>query len=270
MHQHYDYDEGSFILWGKGQPLCEDFGYYGRAAASDHSRADDGFVEELGNEGKIEEFAAGAVDYLRGHRAGWHRQILFVKDRDPLGPNYFVVRDSVTSGRPYQWRVWTAAAEPPAVGSNPVRVKGRFGADLAVYFVEPAVPKPATSPLTRRAGASGFSVQETTQHGLHLQLPADQPVMAVLYPLLKDQPTPRFTPLAGGRAVKIESSFGTDFAMLALESFRFQGEGIDFDGKAGAVQTRPQGARVSLPCRGKLSGQGKSVEHPGAGPTVSR
>ena len=54
MHQHYDYDEGSFILWGKGQPLCEDFGYYGRAPAADHSRVDDGFAEELGNEGQIQ------------------------------------------------------------------------------------------------------------------------------------------------------------------------------------------------------------------------
>ncbi|MEI7939652.1 MAG: hypothetical protein WCK27_23465 [Verrucomicrobiota bacterium] len=42
LHQHYDYDEGSFILWGKGQPLCEDFGYYGRATAADHSRLSPG------------------------------------------------------------------------------------------------------------------------------------------------------------------------------------------------------------------------------------
>ena len=38
MHQHYDFDEGSIVFWGKGRPLCEDFGYYGRAPASDHSR----------------------------------------------------------------------------------------------------------------------------------------------------------------------------------------------------------------------------------------
>jgi len=270
MHQHYDYDEGSFILWGKGQPLCEDFGYYGRAPAADHNRVDDGFTEQLGNEGRIEEFSAGAVDYLRGHRAGWHRQVLFVKDADPLGPNFFVLRDSVTSGRPFDWRIWTAAAEPPSTGANPVRVKGRFGVDLAVFFVDPAEPRPTTGPITRRAGASGFDTRETTQHGLHLKVPSDQPVAAVLYPLAKEQPTPRFTPLASGRGVKIESPFGTDYVMLALESFRFQGEGIDFEGKAGAVQVRPAGVRVSLPCRGRLSCRGKSVEHRGpAGRTAS-
>jgi hypothetical protein len=270
MHQHYDYDEGSFILWGKGQPLCEDFGYYGRAPAADHSRVDDGFGEQLGNEGRIEEFAAGAVDYLRGHRAGWQRQILFVKDADPLGPNFFVVRDSLTSGRPFDWRVWVAAAEPPGLGANPVRVKGRFDADLAVFFLDPAPPQLATQPATRRSGASGFGTQETTQHCLHVKAPADQPVAAVLYPLLKDQPVPRFTPLAGGRGVKVDSSFGTDIVLLGLESFRFQGEGVEFDGKAGAVQIRPRGTRVALPCRGKLSHQGKQLEHSGGGRTISR
>ncbi len=271
MHQHYDYDEGSFILWGKGQPLCEDFGYYGRAAAADHSRVDDGFVEMLGNEGRIQEFAAGAVDYLRGERGGWQRQILFVKDADPLGPNYFVVRDSVVSGKPFDWRVWIAAAEPPAVGTNPVRAKGRFGADLVVYFLDPAAPKVATQPLTRRSGASGFESQESTQHCLLVNSPSDQPVAAVLYPVLKDQPTPRFTTLANGRGVKIESSFGTDYALLGLDSFRLQADGLEFDGKAGAVQVRPTGARVSLPCRGKIGYQGKSLEHTGNnGATVSR
>jgi hypothetical protein len=270
LHQHYDYDEGSFILWGQGQPLCEDFGYYGRAPAADHSRVDDGFGEQLGNEGRIEEFATGAVDYLRGHRAGWHRQILFVKDDDPRGPNFFVVRDSVTSGRPYDWRVWVAAAEPPAVTANPVRVKGRLGADLVVFFAEPAQPLLATQAATRRSGASGFGSPESTQHALHLKSPSDQPVNAVLYPVGKDQPTPRFTALAGGRGIKVESCYGTDFVLLGLEAFRFQGEGIDFDGKAGAVQVRPRGVRVSLPCRGKVSCQGKVVENPGGGRTTTR
>jgi len=271
MHQHYDYDEGSFILWGKGQPLCEDFGYYGRAPAADHSRVDDGFVEQLGNEGRIREFAAGAVDYLRGERAGWNRQILFAKDDDPVGPNFFFLRDSVLSGRPFDWRIWLATAEPPPVTGNPVRVKGRFGADLAVFFADPPQPNLSTQRITRRSGASGFDTQESTQDCLQLKLPSDQPVAAILYPLTKDQPTPQFVSLAGGRVVKITSPFGTDYVMLAIESFRFQGEGIDFEGKAGAVQIRPQGVRLSLPCRGKLACRGKTVENPGgSGRTVSQ
>jgi hypothetical protein len=260
MHQHYDYDEGSFILWGQGRPLCEDFAYYGRAPAADHSRVDDGFPEQLGNEGLIREFATGAVDYLRGERAGWHRQILFVKDRDPLGPNYFVIRDSVLSGREADWRVWLATDETPRLDQNPVRVTGRHGVDLVVFFASPATARPTTERISRKTGASGFDTKESSQYCLHLKMPVDQPIAVVLYPLGHDQRTPKMTSLGGGRTVKIESEYGTDYAMLALEGFQFSDEGMSFDGKAGAVQIRKDAIQLSLPRRGKLVCRKQTVE----------
>ncbi len=138
LHQHYDYDEGSFILWGKGAPLCEDFGYYGRRAAADHSRVDDGCPEAIGNEGKIREFlTSGRADYLHGERAGWHREILFAKDGDSLGPNYFFIRDSIRNGRAAEWRVWFATDAAPATDpARPARIAGRFDADLAVFLTQ--------------------------------------------------------------------------------------------------------------------------------------
>jgi len=272
MHEHYDYDEGSFILWGKGSPLCEDFGYYGRAPAADHSRVDDGFVEELGNEGRIREFASGdGADYLRGERAGWNRQILFVKDDDPLGPTYFLIRDSVLSGREADWRVWIATDDAPPITQKPIRAAGRFEADLAVFFAEPTDVRPSTSQITRQAGASSFASRESTQRCLQVKMPPDQPLAAVLYPVMKDQPTPKMTALADGRVVKIESKYGTDYAMLALQNFRFELDGIQFYGKAGAVQIRPKGVRLSLPRRGRLSYRGTTVENrDGSARTISR
>ena len=271
MHQHYDFDEGSIVFWGKGRPLCEDFGYYGRAPASDHSRIDDGFYEALGVEGRIEEFATGTVDYLRGERAGWHRQVLLVKDPDPLGPNYAVLRDVVLSNRQAQWRVWIATDQPPPVDRNPVRAKGRDDVDLVVFFADPAGPAMRTEEITRTAGASGFAGRDSTQRSLQIAMPAQQPVTAVLYPVMRDQPTPKFTVLGGGRVVKIESPQGTDVVMLALERFAYRGEGIEFDGKAGVVQIRPAGPRLSLPCAGKLRCRGKTFENRKAsGRTMSR
>lgn len=266
LHQHYDYDEGSFILWGKGQPLCEDFGYYGRAPAADHSRVDDGFVEELGNEGRIQEFAAGAADYLRGERADWHRQILLVKDDDPLGPNYIVLRDSVLSGRAADWRLWLATDEAPDVAANPLRVQGRFAADLVVFFAERPAGAVRTEAITRRAGASGFTTPESTQRCLHVHLPADWPCAVVLYPVLKDQPTPKLTALADGRVVKIESSFGTDYVLLSLQAFRFAADGIQFEGKTGVVQLRPAHTQLTLPRRGQLAWQNQRLENPADSP----
>ncbi len=268
MHQHYDYDEGSFILWGKGQPLCEDFAYYGRAPAADHSRVDDGFPEDLGNEGQIREFAAGAADYLRGERAGWHRQLLFAKDDDPLGPNYFVVRDSVLSGREADWRVWIATDDALDLSANPTRAKGRFDADLVVFLVEGPEAKPTSQQITRRTLASGFDTMETTQRSLQWKMTPDQPITVVLYPVMKDQPTPTFTVLPGGRVVRIASSYGTDYVWLGLEAFQFSGEGLEVRGKAGVVQVRPKGTRISLPRRGRAAFRGKALENRADGPTT--
>lgn len=263
MHQHYDFDEGSFVLWGKGQPLCEDFGYYGRAPAADHSRIDDGFYEALGLEGKIQEFAAGdTTDYLRGERSGWHRQILFVKDRDPAGPNYFIVRDAVLSGRNFDWRLWLATDEAPDVKQNPVRMKGRTGVDLVVYFLAPEKPAVTTEKATRTAGTSGWghSNRTTSQYCLQMkQLASGQPVSVVLYPVMADEPTPRFTSLASGRVVKIDSKSGTDYAILSLERFQFSGDGLELDARAGAVQIRGGSVRASLARRGTISYRGKTV-----------
>jgi hypothetical protein len=271
LHQHYDYDEGAFILWGKGQPLCEDFGYYGRAAATDHSRVDDGFSEQLGNEGRIHEFAAGAADYLRGERAGWQRQILLVKDDDPLGPNYFVVRDDVAANRAADWRVWIATDGAPALRTNPIRAQGRFAADLVVFFPDAPGPRLSTESLTRRSGASGFASQESTQWCLHVKLPGGTPCVAVLYPVLRNQPTPKLTALAEGRIIKIESTFGTDYAMLGQEEFRYAGEGLEFAGRTGVLQLRPQSVQLALPQGGKLSYGGKVIEKTaGNGTTVSQ
>lgn len=256
MHQHYDFDEGSFVFWGKGSPLCEDFGYYGRAPAADHSRIDDGFYEALGVEGKIQEFASGdGVDYLRGERSGWHRQILFVKDGDSLGPNYALIRDAVLNGRDFDWRIWIATDDPINTDTNPIRAKGRFGVDLVVYFLAPDPRQISSEEATRTAGTAGWGHdnRSSTQRSLAMnKVAAGQPVCVVLYPVQADQPSPRFSTLADGRGVKIETSFGTDYAMLGLEQFAFAGDGIRFSGKAGVIQLRSDGSRLSLPRRGTI------------------
>ena len=157
LHQHYDYDEGSFILWGKGQPLCEDFGYYGRAPAADHNRVDDGFPEVLGSEGKINEFVSGeAIDYLHGERAGWHRQILFVKDKDCLGPNYFIIRDTLTNGRPADWRIWLATDTIP--GSS-------VSASTSTLNSQPYGPPPHSRPV--RSGPGGLLLGDLLRHAVN-------------------------------------------------------------------------------------------------------
>jgi len=263
LHDHYDYDEGSFILWGKGKPLCEDFGYYGRAPASDHNRVDRAKQDKGAAE--IKETANGAqADYLRSDLAGWQRQILFVKDQDCSGPNYFVVRDTLNNDDPADWRLWLATDVPPSTNSSePIRVQGRFGVDLVVYFLETSDGALSAEALTRKNGASGFKDRMANQRSLHLKLKPHSTVIAVLYPILHGQPTPRFTRLANGAGVKIESSFGTDYAFLGLDPFEFKQDLVAFRGRSGAIQVRPAGAQMTLTTEGEMQFQNHTLVNEG-------
>ncbi len=263
LHAHYDYDEGAFVLWGKGKPLCEDFGYYGRGPASDHNRVDRGKQDKGAAE--IKEFANGAqADYLRSDLTGWQRQILFVKDKDCSGPTYFVVRDTLNNDEPADWRLWLATDVSPATNnSEPIRVQGRFGVDLAVYFLETSDGVLSTETLERKNGASGFTSQIAKQRSLHLKVKPHATVVAVLYPILHSQPTPHFTRLANGAGVKIESAFGADYAFLGLDPFEFKQDLIAFRGRSGAIQVRPAGTQMTLATEGQMQFQNHTLVNEG-------
>ncbi len=260
LHQHYDYDEGSFIIWGRGAPLVEEFGYYDRAPAAEHSRVDDGFGERLGNEGRIREFMTSAYgDYLRGERAGWHRQIMFVKDALPDGPNYFVVTDSLTGSRAGSWRVWISTDETPAgiwSYTPTVRAKGRYNVDLAVHVAGLQNQLLSSSALTRQNGASGYSTNTLTQHSVQFQIPAGGQSLAILYPLAGIERTPTFSDIGGGNGVEIVSSAGTDYVFLGLNNFSASHGPASFNGRAGVIQVRSGGVRMTLFGMGQVNYNG--------------
>ena len=121
-----------------------------------------------------------------------------------------------------------------------------------VYFTDTSSGTLSTEELSRTTGASGFKSPTTTQHSLHLHLAENATVMAVLYPVTRTQTTPKFTRLANGRAVKIESSSGTDYAFLSLDPFDFTQGDLSFRGQAGALQLRPDAPHLTLSARGQL------------------
>jgi hypothetical protein len=151
MHAHYDDDLGSFMMWGKGRPLCLDWGYKGCMPAWMHNRMD------IGGGGKIEEFAAlDSADYLHNVQSAWHRQILFVKDADPLGPNYFLVRDSTSGDGDANWRLWLNTDDHPLVEGQMVCVRGRDDVDMELWFDEPSsrLLKRIRKPIEEKTPAS--------------------------------------------------------------------------------------------------------------------
>jgi hypothetical protein len=262
LHEHYDYDEGSFILWGKGKPLCEDFGYYGRAPAHDHNCIDYGKNEELsGNQETIDFVTGESADYLHGRLGGWHRQILLVKDKDLLGPTYFVLNDTLTNNRPAHWRVWLASGTAPSTNSAvPIRVQGRYDVDLVVWFAQTYSGKLTTEELKRNNGASGFNTRDTIQRSLDLELPPNATVTAILYPVLHDQPTPKFTRL-DACLVRIDSAFGTDYSWIGLERNEYRAQGLAINSRCGAIQIRPDGAHITLSGAGQVIFEGRRIDN---------
>jgi hypothetical protein len=269
---HYDDDQGSFEMWGKGRPLSLDWGYHGYAPAWQHNRMG------IGNAGKVLEFATlPAADYLHGQQAGgWDRQILFVKDADPLGPNYFVLRDSTTGTGTADWWLWvnsrtnvSGQALPPAVQINGdvVSAVGEHDVDLDVWFApaNPARLKGLEVTNLTVATVSGllngswtsWTDGKTTQQGLHLVQPRGESLVTVLYPRLRDEAPAKFESLADGKVVKVSGPWGEDYAFLSLAPFEFQDGPVAFKGVAGVIRRRGDRVALTLTAAGEI-GYGKA------------
>jgi hypothetical protein len=113
-HDHYDFDSGSIILYGKGRILADDWGYIGRHPEQWHSMLTSPSAWS-GGEMRVDAFAPGvALDYVSGRKGSWQRQIAFVKDANPeTGPAFFLIRDTQSANEPSTWRLWLTALKPP-------------------------------------------------------------------------------------------------------------------------------------------------------------
>ena len=232
-HSHYYDDSGSITLWGKGSELCHEDAY-GEERIHDknvmkpldaknvHSMISGPATDNPEEVMAIREFNSTAdFDYARGTRRGWQRQIAMVKDRDPNGPNYFVMTDTLDEASvPATWRVFARASQIKPIPGG-VTIVGLEDVDLDVIFVRPAGAKPALQP-------DHVSLSITTSGG----------VTTVLYPRLKQDRSPSVTAVADGKGVKIETPSGADYVFLDPNSFTFSQDAVTFDGKAGLIKLR--------------------------------
>lgn len=232
-HSHYYDDSGSITLWGKGSELCHEDAY-GEERIHDtsvmkpldaknvHSMISGPATFNPEEVMAIREFSTSAdFDYVRGTRRGWQRQIAMVKDRDPNGPSYFVMTDTLDEQSvPATWRLFARASQIKPI-SGGVTIVGQEDVDLDVIFVRPAGAKPEIRP----------------DH-VSLSISSSGGVTTVLYPRLKQERSPPTTPIAAGKAVKIETPAGVDYVFLDPKSISFNQDGVTFDGKSGVVKLR--------------------------------
>ena len=195
----------------------------------------------------------------------WIRQVLFLKDPDPAAPNYYLVRDDFRSDDPLpgEWNIWTLA-ERVEVGAAPARVVGRFGVDLEVYMVEPADPQWSTRQDTNRYLPSPSRHYLVADEWVEVltNLRAEQVpgkgFLAVLYPRQRGEEAPEFTTLAGGCGVKVVTPRGVDYAFLAPEPIEWEGDGLRFRGRAGALRRVGDTWEIVLAEKGRVEVAGKT------------
>jgi hypothetical protein len=168
---HMHWDSGGLQLWYAGAPVIVDSGYvhdeftatreYGGARWKHSTLTFGEWGNELGaGDWGLEhraplcatqfeaEFDYVEVELSHGNRRGatWRditrlvsieaqRGVLFAKGR------YLVVRDRIArSVYPATWHLWTLSTGEE-IEANRVRIRGRFGIDLAVTFLQPDAPR---------------------------------------------------------------------------------------------------------------------------------
>ncbi len=219
----------------------------------------------------------------------WYRQMLFLKDADPAGPNYFVLRDTFAGQptRPTDLSLWFLATRMDRE-QNYFHFTGQCPVDMDVFVASPAKTEPKTGsyghinqpyirmvpsdpayyPHGNEKDASKLPYGKLSEEQLLFRLhqPAGQGYCVVLYPRLKtNDPPATFTTLAQN-AVKVQTPLSTDYVFIDSVPVQFVEGDLRFSGQAGAIRFYKTGEIVVINNEGKagIAVAGKTIT--GTGP----
>ncbi|MHB9133749.1 MAG: hypothetical protein ACYDBB_22015 [Armatimonadota bacterium] len=143
----------------------------------------------------------------------WTRRFVFVKDADPMGHNYLVIRDDLPGNSeldPYL-NLWCLASKLDINGQL-ATYTGQHGVDLHCYVANPATFTAKTRTVGHPCGF-GFRNYYEQKFGkpfredqIQLQIPQakrDGGYFVVMVPVKQGEATPKFETLANGRAVRV-------------------------------------------------------------------
>lgn len=224
-HSHYFNDSGSITIWGRGRELCTEDDYQNRRSEESreaHSMPDKPSTLNGERVMAIREFSTSAeLDYVRGTRRGWQRQIAFVRDADPDQPNYFVLADTLDQKSvPTTWRLFLGGTIVRT--ADGVLLQGDEDVDMDVVLVGPQTPH-----LTIRDDHIELAVKNAGT------------IRVVLYPRLKTEAQARVTSWADCHGVQVQTASGTDHLILAPQAVSAAAVGTRIEGRAGLISDRP-------------------------------
>jgi len=137
---HYSHDNGSFTLYGKGDPLVRDWGYKGIMPTWWHSKMDFQGLGYFKDFAALDSIDVICFEYKR--QITWLRSIMMIKDKDPLGPNYYLLNDWVKGkAKTDKWQLWLYTKKVPMIHGNVLTATGRGDVDLDIYFAPPWADK---------------------------------------------------------------------------------------------------------------------------------
>ncbi|MHB9131744.1 MAG: hypothetical protein ACYDBB_11730 [Armatimonadota bacterium] len=210
----------------------------------------------------------------------WHRQVLFVKDEDPKGPNYFVIRDGF-AGRPTKPTddsFWFLANSITRQGDI-FHVDGQLKVDMDVFVNSPVNPQVDETPPSythiqqpyARMVADDLKYypggkRQEKQLALRLKQPAGNGYFVVLYPRLKEvDPAATFTSL-GENAVKVVTTLSTDYLLVNAFPSTVKADGIEITGTSVAVRRYKDGKIIVTNSEGAatVTVAGKTITGTGA------
>ena len=203
----------------------------------------------------------------------WHRQIMFLKDADPAGPNYFVLRETFSGQptRPTDLSFWFLANTMTRAGDI-YSFDGQCKVDMDVFVHTPASSEPQTDtyghpqhPYRRLVGFDPAfhpnGVLAENQLLLRLKQPAKEGYLVVLYPRLKGIDAPAQYERLSPSAVKVTTPLSTDYVFMDSSPMTFEDAKLKFAGTAAAVRYYNDGQVIVINQQGpiKLTIAGKTI-----------
>jgi hypothetical protein len=222
----------------------------------------------------------------------WTRQVLFIKDPDPAGANYFLLRDTIAQNQPTMWQFWTLSQRigatkdttpdklksflQDAPGNLPAPARelfgdtftaiGQFNVDTDFFIASPQ----DTPRHTLRWGTTyaHFANMAEFQDLLHIQMPGKGAYYVVIFPRDRAATPAKFQRLADGAILKVSGDFGTDYlyASETRQSATDKENSITFNTTAGSIQERAGQTSLSLAAPGSI--QYKDITLESAGPVT--
>jgi hypothetical protein len=264
---HYHADQGSFVYYAKGAPLCLDWGNYytpqSRGEPAYHNMVTFSKADRM--EGALVAVRAlpGFVSWSHGTTSlsnpeKTDRHILLVQAPDPMGANYLVIRDRTVDGQAPQTftaNFWVLADRPEVKGAS-VHFPGRMGVDLDLSVLSPRSPSFAEDHWAWKQVIHGWGEFSEDQWGVHVtKLGSAEDFFTVLYPRAGAEPAAGVTALEGGVGARVVHGEGTDVVLCSPGRPATVRDGdVELEGEVAMARRARSGVlRLALLARGSAS-----------------